>query len=267
MATGSRPAIVGILNTTPDSFSDGGRHAAPAVAIAAGLAMAAEGADWIDVGGESTRPGAPTVSATEELARTEPVVRALAEAGLAVSVDTRKAEVAARALAAGARMVNDVSGGLHDPEILAVTARAGAYFVAMHLRGTPTDMQQHATYRDVVREVREELAERLDAARAAGIATEHLIADPGFGFAKRLEHNVELLARLDELGSLGVPLFVGISRKSMIGALTGEDEPTARLAGSLAALTAATLHGASYLRVHDVAPSLAAAKVASRLRA
>ena len=266
MIPGRLPALVGILNTTPDSFSDGGRFREPAVAIARGLAMHADGADWIDVGGESTRPGASPVTADEECARIEPVVRALAEAGLAVSIDTQKAAVAEVALAAGARMVNDVSGGLHDPRILEVSAAHGAFYVAMHMRGTPATMQTLAVYEDVVGEVHAELSERLAAARAAGIAPERLIADPGFGFAKKLEHNVELLARLDEFADLGVPLFVGISRKSMIDALTGETAPTARLAGSLAGLSAAVLHGADYLRVHDVAPSLAAARVALRLR-
>jgi len=266
MQSGAVPAIVGILNTTPDSFSDGGRFAAPAVAVERGLAMAREGADWIDVGGESTRPGAQPVSADEEAARVLPVVTALAAAGLRVSIDTQKAAVAEVALDHGALMVNDISGGRRDPRLLEVVAKSGAHFVAMHMRGTPADMQSHAHYDDVVAEVIGELGERLEAARRAGIAAERLIADPGFGFAKTLEHNLELLARLDELEVLGVPLFVGLSRKSMIGALTGEERPAARLPGSLAGLTRAVLAGASYLRVHDVGPSLQAVRVAAALR-
>lgn len=259
------PTLVGILNTTPDSFSDGGRFLAPAVALERGRHLVSEGAAWIDVGGESTRPGAAPVSAAEQIARVVPVVRGLAEGGIAVSVDTQSARVAHAALEAGARMINDISGGVRDPEILTVTAAADAFFVAMHMRGTPADMQSFAHYKDVVAEVRDELGERLEAALAAGISRERLIADPGFGFAKSLEQNVELLRRLSELKALGVPLFVGLSRKSMIGALTGEECPTKRLAGSLAALTAAVLGGATFLRVHDVAASLRAAKVATAL--
>ncbi|MBC8451103.1 MAG: dihydropteroate synthase [Planctomycetes bacterium] len=266
MTRARRPAVVGILNVTPDSFSDGGRFAAPAVAVEHGLAMLRAGADWIDVGGESTRPGADLVDAAEEAERVVPVVRALVAAGALVSVDTRKAEVAQAALRVGARMVNDVSGGLFDPAILAVTAAEGAFFVAMHMRGTPADMATHAHYDDVVAEVLEELGDRMDAARSAGIAADKLIADPGFGFAKELPHNLELLSRLAELAALEVPLFVGVSRKSMVGALTGTAQPADRLAGSLAALTVAVLHGASYLRVHDVSESLAAVRVAVALR-
>lgn len=259
------PELVGILNTTPDSFSDGGRFLAPAVAVERGRELVAEGADWVDIGAESTRPGAAPVGAEEQLARLLPVVRALAGDGIKVSVDTQSARVAESVLEAGASMINDISGGLREPEILSVVADSGALYVAMHMRGTPATMQTKATYTDVVAEVRAELSERLDAAEQAGIGRERLIADPGFGFAKTLDHNVELLRRLPELESLGVPLFVGLSRKSMIGALTGEDDPSHRLPGSLAALTAAVLGGAAYLRVHDVAASLQAAQVAAAL--
>lgn len=260
------PLVMGILNATPDSFSDGGRHHGADAAIAHGLAMGREGAHWIDVGGESTRPGAPEVSVDEECHRVVPVIRALAAEGLAVSIDTRKAPVAAEALAVGATMVNDVSGGRFDPRILGVTAAAGAWYCAMHSRGTPTDMQSHADYDEVLAEVHAELATCLTAAQDAGLAQDRLVADPGIGFAKHAEHNLELLANLDELHALGVPLLVGVSRKSMIGALTGREVPTERLAGSLGALSAAVLAGAAILRVHDVAESLDAVRVADAIR-
>ncbi|MDF1797794.1 MAG: dihydropteroate synthase [Planctomycetota bacterium] len=260
------PLVMGILNATPDSFSDGGRFHGADAAIAHGRAMARDGAHWIDVGGESTRPGAPEVSVDEECQRVVPVVRALAAEGLAVSIDTRKASVAAEALAAGATMVNDVSGGRFDPRILEVAAEAGAWYCAMHSRGTPADMQAHASYGEVLAEVRAELAACLAAARAAGLARTRLLADPGIGFAKRAEHSLELLANLDGLHDLGVPLLVGVSRKSMIGALTGREAATERLAGSLAALTAAVLAGAAILRVHDVPESVDALQVADAIR-
>jgi dihydropteroate synthase len=237
------PCIMGILNTTPDSFSDGGAYASVDAAVAQGLAMIAEGATWLDIGGESTRPGAAEVAPEIELARVVPVIEALAGRGARLSIDTRKSTVAAAALAAGAELVNDVSGGLFDERILAVTAKAGALYCAMHMRGTPAN-----------------------AAIEAGIAPERLILDPGIGFAKKLPHNLAVLKGLGSLASLGFPLIVGLSRKKMILELTGVEEPKQRLAGSLAGLTAAVLQGAHILRVHDVKPSVEAAAVAAALR-
>jgi dihydropteroate synthase len=260
------PCIMGILNTTPDSFSDGGAYASVDAAVAQGLAMIAEGATWLDIGGESTRPGAAEVAPEIELARVVPVIEALAGRGARLSIDTRKSTVAAAALAAGAELVNDVSGGLFDERILAVTAKAGALYCAMHMRGTPATMTSEATYEDPVAEVAEALLQRANAAIEAGIAPERLILDPGIGFAKKLPHNLAVLKGLGSLASLGFPLIVGLSRKKMILELTGVEEPKQRLAGSLAGLTAAVLQGAHILRVHDVKPSVEAAAVAAALR-
>ena len=257
---------MGIVNCTPDSFSDGGRLPDAEAAVAHGRRLAAEGAAWLDVGGESTRPGAAEVPVAEELDRVLPVVAALAAEGHAVSVDTRKAPVAEAALAAGARMVNDVSAGRHDPGILAVTAAAGALYCAMHSRATPATMQAAPAYDDVVAEVRAELAVALDAARAAGIADDRLLADPGFGFAKDDDHNLALLARLDALHDLGLPLLVGLSRKATLGRVTGRAAPDDRLAASLAAVALAVDRGAAVVRVHDVAASRDALLVADAVR-
>lgn len=262
-----RPQVVGILNATPDSFSDGGAFADPADAVRHGLALFRAGADWVDVGGESTRPGAPLVDAAVERARVLPVIEGLVAEGVRVSIDTRKSQVAAAALAAGATMVNDVSGGRFDPAILGVAAAHDAFYVAMHMRGTPADMRSLAEYDDVAAEVVSELGASLEAARAAGIDGDRLIADPGFGFAKTAAQSIELFQRLRELGALDVPLFVGVSRKSMLGQLTGEDDPKRRLGASLAALLAAVDAGAAYVRVHDVADSVAALAVHTALRA
>ena len=257
---------MGIVNCTPDSFSDGGQHPDAAAAVAHGQRMATEGATWLDVGGESTRPGAAEVPVDDELARVLPVVRELAAAGHAVSIDTRKASVAEAALEAGAMMVNDVSAGRHDPAILEVTASAGALYTAMHSRATPADMQRAPRYDDVVAEVREELADALARAAAAGIAPDRLVLDPGFGFAKDDGHNLTLLARLDELHDLGAPLLVGLSRKRTLGHVTGRVDPGERLAASVAAVALAVAHGAALVRVHDVAPSLDALRLATEVR-
>ena len=246
----SRTVVMGVVNVTPDSFSDGGAYRDTAQAIAHGGALVAEGADIVDVGGESTRPGAAPVPVKEEAARVLPVVRALAGA-VTVSVDTYKAEVAAAALDAGAEIVNDVSGGTLDPELLAVVARHRAWVILGHLRATPAEMTAHARYSDVVLEVKRELSERIDAAIAAGVAGARILVDPGLGFAKSGAHNLELLARLGELCALGCPLVVGASRKSFLGTLTGRavDE---REVATAAANTAAVLGGARVVRVHDV---------------
>lgn len=255
-----QPKIMGILNVTPDSFSDGGRHAG-AAAVAAGVAMFEAGAAIIDVGGESTRPGATPVPLAEELRRVLPVVEGLAAAGVPVSIDSMKAEVMRRALQAGASMLNDVSALQADPESLAVAAASGAEVVLMHMPGNPQTMQGLARYADPVAEVRAHLAARIAACEAAGIARTRLIADPGIGFGKGLEHNVALLSGLEALHQLGVPLLLGASRKSLIPAIAGPEPVDARLAGSLALALRGAEAGVAWLRVHDVAETAQALAV------
>lgn len=255
---------MGIVNVTPDSFSDGGRYLAPEAALAHGLALVEAGADLLDVGGESTRPGAEPVREVEELHRVGPVIELLvAEAGVPVSIDTTKAAVAAAALAAGAVVVNDVSAGRMDPEILDVTAEHGAGFVAMHMLGDPRTMQDAPTYDDVVTDVGAALVERLDAARAAGVSEAALCADPGIGFGKTAAHNLELLARLPELvEKVGVPVMVGTSRKKFLGTVLrdvagehGEPPAERRDDGTLATVVWVLDHGARVVRVHDARPA------------
>jgi dihydropteroate synthase len=253
---------MGILNLTPDSFSDGGRWLDPERAVAHGLEMLGQGADLLDLGAESTRPGggvygqgAAEVAADEELRRLLPVLGALRAATDApLSVDTRKGEVAAAALDAGADLINDVTS-LADPALAAAVVAAGCPVVLMHSRGPISEMQGHAHYRDVVAEVREELAAALARGRRAGIDEEQVVLDPGIGFAKSAEHNLLLLRHLGELAALGRPLLLGASRKSFIGHLTGAP-PEQRLAGSLAAAAWGAAHRAALLRVHDVAPTV-----------
>ncbi len=258
---------MGVINVTPDSFSDGGVYADPAEAAAAGIAMIAGGADLIDVGGESTRPGAARVSPEEERRRVLPVVAELAAAGAAVSVDTSRAEVAAAALDAGAVLVNDVTGGA-DPEMYALVAERHVPYVLMHGRGASLDMQARAQYTDVVAEVRAELELRLAAAEAAGIRSDALILDPGIGFAKNADHNWALLAALDRLHELGHPLLVGTSRKSFLGAVlrdaAGRPRPVDRRDAATVATTAlAAAQGAWAVRVHAVRQSADAVRVAA----
>jgi dihydropteroate synthase len=257
---------MGVLNLTPDSFSDGGRFLDPGAAVARAHALAEQGADLVDVGGESTRPGAAPVPAAEEIRRVVPVLDRLRAGGFPVplSVDTSKPEVARAALAAGAAMVNDVTG-LADPALAAVVAEAGVPVVLMHMRGTPRDMQDRAVYRDVVAEVRDELAGALARAARAGIPPSRVVLDPGIGFAKTAEQSLEVLARLRELGALGRPILVGPSRKSFIGRVTGAAVGD-RLPGTLAAVAAAVLGGAAFVRVHDVAAARQAAQVAAAIR-
>lgn len=266
-----RCLVMGVVNVTPDSFSDGGAFADTASAVEHGLALAAAGADIVDVGGESTRPGAERVSADEERRRVEPVVTALARAGVVVSIDTMRASTAASALDAGARVVNDVSGGRADPDLPAVVAAAGVPYVVMHWRAPSAQMQQHADYGDVVREVSDELRQRVDAVVAAGVAPERIIVDPGIGFAKNADHNWALLAHLDALLGLGHPVLVGASRKSFLGALLADEHgprPTPGRDDATAAVTVvAALAGAWGVRVHDVAASADAVRVVARLRA
>ena len=253
--------VMGVLNVTPDSFSDGGRRVGHQAAIDAGSAMAEQGADIVDVGGESTRPGAAPVPPDLEQERVVPVIRALAAGGIAVSVDTRNAATMRAALGAGARIVNDVSALSHDPLAAAVVAEHGCPVVLMHMRGTPATMKVLAVYQDVLAEVRSELAESVAAAIGAGVRPDRIAIDPGLGFAKRAEHTQALLRGLPGLGSLGFPLVVGVSRKSFIGAWSREPQPDRRLGGSLAAGLFAALQGASILRVHDVRETVHAISV------
>jgi len=264
---GPGPFLMGVVNATPDSFSDGGRFLAPADAVAHGLRLAEEGADLLDVGGESTRPGAARVPDAEQLARVIPVVRGLRARGLSIpiSVDTTRAAVARAAVAAGADLVNDVSALADDPELGPAVAAMGVPVVLMHMRGTPADMASRATYGDVVAEVKAELRAAMARAAAAGIPEERIVLDPGLGFAKTAAHALALLARLSELRALGRPLLVGPSRKSFIGHVTGA--PVAdRLPGTLAAVAVCVLAGVEILRVHDVAPARQAAQVAAAIR-
>ncbi|MCZ2818113.1 dihydropteroate synthase [Modestobacter sp. VKM Ac-2984] len=247
-----RPLVCGVLNVTPDSFSDGGRFASFDRAVEHGHVLAAEGADLIDVGGESTRPGARPPTLLEELDRVVPVVEALArQVPVPLSVDTSRPEVMRAAVAVGASMVNDVRA-LRSPGALAAAAELGVPVCLMHMQRSPEAMQEDPRYRDVVVEVRTFLAERVRACLDAGIRQEHLVVDPGFGFGKTLAHNLALLASLDAVTGLGVPVMVGLSRKSMIGQLTGRAVGD-RLPGSLAAAVVAVQRGATLLRVHDVA--------------
>ncbi|HME20595.1 MAG TPA: dihydropteroate synthase [Acetobacteraceae bacterium] len=256
-----RPRVMGVLNITPDSFSDGGDFLDPDAAIEAGLAMAAAGADIIDVGGESTRPQSRPTPQGEEERRILPVIHALAAAGLRVSVDTRHAATMAAALDAGAAIVNDVYALGYDTATAPLVAARGCPVVLMHTRGTPADMYAQARYDDVAAEVTRELGQRIEAAERAGIARDRMAVDPGIGFAKTAEQSVELLRRLPELRSLGCPIVVGVSRKSFIGTVSGEQDPRRRLPGSLAAGLFALSRGAAILRVHDVPETIQAIKV------
>jgi dihydropteroate synthase len=258
--------LMGILNVTPDSFSDGGLYLDADAAVAHGREMAAEGADLIDVGGESTRPGAAEVPADEELRRTQPVVAGLCAEGIAVSIDTSKAAVAQAALDAGAAMVNDVMALRGDPELAQLCAERGCEVVLMHMQGTPRTMQADPTYGDVVDDVRAFLSERIDEATSAGIGEDRIWIDPGIGFGKTVEHNTELLRRLGELRDLGRPIAVGTSRKSFLGKLTGRDVED-RIGGSVASNVLALRAGAEMLRVHDVLETAQAVRVAQAILA
>ena len=260
------PVVMGVLNVTPDSFSDGGRHETHGQALAHAFVMAREGASLIDVGGESTRPGAAPVDTAEELRRVLPVIEALAAGGAPpVSVDTVKPEVMSAAAAAGAEMINDVRA-LREPGALEAAADSGCAVCLMHMQGEPRTMQQSPVYRDVVEEVYAFLAARIETCVRAGIDRERIIVDPGFGFGKTLDHNLALFRGLGRLGQLGVPLLVGISRKSMIGALTGKPVEQ-RLAGGLALGTLAAWAGARVIRSHDVAATRDALAVTAALLA
>jgi dihydropteroate synthase len=256
--------LMGIVNVTPDSFSDGGRYLDADRAIEHARALVAEGADLLDVGGESTRPGARAVSADEELRRVLPVLEGLDGLGVPISIDTSKAAVAEVALHAGAELVNDVTALRADPELAAVCAARGCDVVLMHMQGSPRTMQEAPAYGDVVEEVKGFLAERIRVATRSGVAEDRIWVDPGIGFGKTVEHNLELLRRLSELRDLGRPVVVGTSRKSFIGTLTGR-EVGDRLGGTIASNVLAVRAGADVLRVHDVAQAREAVRVAEAI--
>ena len=260
------PLIMGIVNVTPDSFSDGGQHATPAAAVAHALALAAEGADLLDIGGESTRPGAPAVSESEELARVIPVIEQLAgQTDAALSIDTQKPAVAKAALAAGAAIINDIAANRADPKMWQIAGAAHAGYVAMHMQGTPQNMQNAPTYTDVTAEVRAFFDERLERFTEAGLDAEQVLFDPGIGFGKTVEHNLALLAGLERFKKMKRPLLVGASRKSFIGRLT-EAAVEDRLAGSLACACRAAEAGTAVLRVHDVKETIQALQIWTAIR-
>jgi dihydropteroate synthase len=255
----ARPLVMGIVNVTPDSFSDGGRHASTAAAIVHAQQLLADGADILDIGGESTRPGAPAVGEQEELDRVLPVIEGLRGISVPISIDTYKPQVMRAALAAGASMVNDINA-LQETAALDAVAGSDAAVCLMHKQGTPQNMQQQPQYQDAVAEVSAFLRERVAAAEAAGIARERIVIDPGFGFGKTLAHNLDLLRGLETFRALGVPLLAGLSRKSMLGAITGR-EVGDRVAASVAAALLAVQRGASIVRVHDVRETVDALKI------
>lgn len=265
LLVGRRPLVMGIINITPDSFSDGGAHLDPQDAVRSGLQMEADGASVIDIGGESTRPGSLEVPEAVEIARVVPVIEQLRRRSqVALSIDTRKAAVAEAALDAGADIINDVSALRFDPRMKAVAARCGVPVVLMHMRGEPRTMQQHTRYDDVVTDVARELRACRDEAIAAGIDPGQILVDPGIGFAKTFEQNLELLARCEEIGEVA-PLLVGASRKGFIGNLTGRPAGPERMVGSLAAAAAAWRSGAAMVRVHDVRETIDFLKVYSAI--
>jgi dihydropteroate synthase len=251
LSTGGRTLIMGVVNVTPDSFSDGGRFLGAERAIEHGLRLYGDGADLVDVGGESTRPGAEPVSAAEEIRRVVPVIAGLAKAGVPVSVDTSKPEVAAAALEGGALAVNDITA-LGDPAMAPLVAAAGCGVVLMHMQGTPQNMQEDPTYVDVAAEVSDFLTKRARLAEEAGVERRHICIDPGIGFGKAQNHNLELLARLDLLVATGYPVLVGTSRKSFLGRILDEPDPTERDVATAATVAIAVTRGAALVRVHNV---------------
>ncbi|WP_370327006.1 dihydropteroate synthase [Euzebya sp.] len=269
LPTDQRPLVMGIVNVTPDSFSDGGAlypDGHPGRAIDRARELVAAGADVVDVGGESTRPGAQPVSAEEELSRILPVVRALISDGTCVSIDTRKADVARAALKEGAQIVNDV-GAAADDDLVAEAARTGAVYVLMHSRSTPADMADHADYEDVVAEVYEFLVDTLRRCESLGLSREQVVVDPGIGFAKTAEHNLQLLRAVPQFRSLGRPVLIGASRKSFLATVSGAESMAERMSGSLAVAALATAAGAAFVRVHDVAETVRAVRTARAVAA
>lgn len=262
LTIGPRPLVMGIVNVTPDSFSDGGQFFSTDAAIQHGLRLAGEGADLLDIGGESSRPGSQPVSLDEELARVIPVVRGLAsKTAVPISVDTTKAAVARQALEVGASIINDITAGLGDPDMLEIVRSHDAGIILMHMQGTPETMQDNPTYKDVVREVREFLEERIRICVATGIPVERIAVDPGLGFGKTFEHNMKLLRYLDVIAAIGRPVVLGVSRKGFIGQITGKPRDE-RVIGSVAMACYCAARGTAHvLRVHDVAETVEAAKV------
>jgi dihydropteroate synthase len=268
LSVGPRPALVGVVNVTPDSFSDGGKFASASAAVQHALTLAEEGADVLDIGGESTRPGSEPVDEREELARVLPVIRELAPRTRAVvSIDTRHPAVAREAVAAGARIINDITGLQGDPEMAAVAARSGAAVIVMHMLGEPRSMQERPAYDNLMADIARHLRRGVAIALEAGVKPESIIVDPGLGFGKTLAHNVEILARLAELRTLGRPILVGASRKRFIGDLTGVPSPAERTVGTAAACALAVAGGALLLRVHDVRLMRQAVAVAAAVAA
>jgi len=261
------PVVMGILNLTPDSFSDGGEFFRAPDAIARARQITAEGAQIIDIGAESTRPGSERVSPAEQIARLRDVLPAVAADGITVSIDTTRSEVAGFALDCGASMVNDVSAGRDDAGLFSLVAERGAGLCLMHMLGKPKTMQADPHYEDVVAEVKDFLARRVDVACAAGVQRERIVIDPGIGFGKRLEHNLALLAGVGELCSLGLPVLIGASRKRFIGEISGAETPVDRVPGSIAACLAGWRGGARMFRVHDVGATVQAFKVAAAIDA
>jgi dihydropteroate synthase len=258
---------MGILNVTPDSFSDGGMFFDRDAAVRRGLEIAREGADIIDIGGESTRPGAVGVSADDEIGRVIPVIESLGgQIDIPISIDTRKSEVAEMALRAGASIINDVSGLRDDEKIASVAARHGAALIVMHIKGTPSDMQQAPEYKDLIGEILEGLRGSVLKALAAGVAGEKIAIDPGIGFGKTVEHNLEILSRLDEFRRLGYPVCVGTSRKSFIGRILDRPDTGDRLAGSIATAVIAVMKGANIIRAHDVLQARQAVRITDAVK-
>lgn len=255
----NRPRFMGVINVTPDSFSDGGDFDTPSAAVSHGRKLIAEGADILDVGGESTRPGAEPITQEEELARVLPVIEELSTLSVPLSIDSRNAKAQTAALMAGAQIINDVSALQHDPDSLRAAAKSDAPVILMHAQGDPKTMQQAPTYDDVVLDVYDALEARIKACEGAGIARSRIIVDPGIGFGKTVAHNLSLLRNISLLHGLGCPVLVGVSRKSFIGRLSKDEAPKDRLPGSLSALTACINQGVQFIRVHDVAESVQAA--------
>lgn len=264
--TTGRAVVMGILNVTPDSFSDGSHFVDPALAVARARQMIQEGADVIDIGAESTRPGSERVPGDAQIARLAEVLPAVCGMGAIVSIDTTLAAVAEWALEKGAQIVNDISAGQDDPSMLSLAASRGCGLVLMHMQGSPRTMQEAPRYDDVVAEVRQFLQQRLVAAEQAGVRADRCILDPGIGFGKTIEHNLALLGGVGQLASLGRPVLIGASRKRFVGAITGQDCPLHRMPGSLGAALAARADGASIFRVHDVAPTRQALALFDRAR-
>lgn len=264
---GQRTLIMGILNVTPDSFSDGGLYLAKEAAIDRALTMASEGADIIDIGGLSTRPGSEEILIEEELRRVVPVIEALrARLSIPISIDTYRAEVAEESLRAGADIVNDISGLRFDPKMKDVVSRYKVPVVIMHIKGTPRDMQKNPTYQDLILEITDYLKEGIRMAKEAGISEEMIIIDPGIGFGKTLEHNLEIIRNLSSFKDIGRPILIGPSRKSFIGKILDDAPPSERLEGTLSAISIAVFNGANIVRVHDVKEASKAVRIAHALR-